>query len=152
MPDLKSIISPARTRVGAQASSKKKALELVSEVMASAVPELDAAEAFNRLTERERLGSTGFGLGVALPHCRLAECKTPAGLLLQLAEPVDYDASDQKPVDLICALVVPAEANQEHLQLLSSIAERLSDDALLAQMRQADNAETLHRLFTQGVT
>lgn len=150
MTELNQIITPERTRLGAQASSKKKSLELVSEIMAETVPELNSKELFNRLTERERLGSTGFGQGVALPHCRLPECQSPTAVLLRLAEAVDYDATDQKPVDLICALVVPEEANQEHLQLLSTIAGRFSDETLLQKMRETESASELHALFTGG--
>ncbi len=148
MLELDAVITPERTVIGAPANSKKKVLELISQELHSARPELDADDLFSRLTDRERLGSTGFGNGVAIPHCRLGACQAPTGLLLRLAEPIDFDAMDQKRVDLICALIVPEEANQEHLQILSRIAERFSSDDLLTQMRAADAADQLHSLFT----
>ncbi|MEX0584265.1 MAG: PTS sugar transporter subunit IIA, partial [Natronospirillum sp.] len=110
-------------------------------------PSLEADQVFSSLIERERLGSTGFGNGIGIPHCRLKTCHEPVGILVRLAEPIDFDAMDQKKVDLLFALVVPQEANNEHLQLLSRIAERFSHDNQVATMRLAASPDALYNAF-----
>ncbi|TGG90755.1 PTS IIA-like nitrogen regulatory protein PtsN [Natronospirillum operosum] len=149
MTDLEHILTVERTLVGAPGNSKKKALELISEHLQQAEPGLQADQIFTSLNERERLGSTGFGNGVAIPHCRLEGCRQPVGMLVRLAEAIDFDAMDQKKVDLLFALVVPQEASNEHLQLLSRIAERFSDDDRLTRLRAADTPEALFNAFVR---
>ncbi len=149
MTNFDQVVTVERTLVGAPGNSKKKALEYISQTLESASADLNADQVFSSLTERERLGSTGFGNGVAIPHCRLDACSAPIGVLIRLAEPVDFDAMDHKPVDILFALVVPQEANNEHLQLLSRIAERFSDDQRLRAMRDAADAATLYNAFIQ---
>lgn len=147
MPTLDQVLTVERTRVGAPGNSKKKTLELISQHLESLDPALQADDIFASLTERERLGSTGFGNGVAIPHCRLETCPDAMGMLIRLDRPIDFDAMDQKPVDLLFALVVPREANNEHLQLLSHIAERFSDDHRLHALREATTPEALRHAF-----
>ncbi len=147
MPKLEQVLTVERTLVGAPGNSKKKTLELISQHLESLHPALSADEVFTSLTERERLGSTGFGNGVAIPHCRLASCPDAIGMLIRLDSPISFDAMDQKPVDLLFALVVPQEANNEHLQLLSHIAERFSDDHRLHALRDATTPEALRQAF-----
>lgn len=147
MTNLNQVLEIGRTQVGAPGNSKKKSLEFISEQLQAADPALSADKVFTSLNERERLGSTGFGNGVAIPHCRMPDCTRPMGLLVRLAEPVDFDAMDQKKVDILFALVVPQEANNDHLQLLSQIAERFSDDHRLSNMRAAESPEALYKAF-----
>lgn len=147
MPNLNEVVTLERTLWGAPSQSKKKTLQLISDHVVTLEPEFDADALFNSLIERERLGSTGFGNGVAIPHCRLANCNVPFGLLVKLEEPIDFDALDQKPVDIVFALIVPQEARTEHLQLLSRVAERFNDDLRLKTMRQATDANAFYSAF-----
>ena len=101
------IITSGRIVTGVQATSKKRALEMASELLAGSNEALGQAEVFGALLGREKLGSTGLGHGVALPHGRLASCEQPVGALLVLAEPIDFDAVDGQPVDLLFAMLVP---------------------------------------------
>lgn len=144
MMELERILSPECTRAGLAAASKKRALELASELLAAAHPELDPGQLLDALIARERLGSTAVGEGVALPHCRFKDCKTPMAALLRLAEPVDFEASDRRPVDLVFVLVVPEEANDLHLQILGSAATALNDPGCRAALREADSDAALH--------
>lgn len=133
-------ISPGRVLVRRQVSSKKRALELVSGLIAAAQPSLVETEVFDCLVGRERLGSTGIGHGIAIPHGRLKAVERPIAAFASLDKGVDFDALDGRPVDLICALVVPAESTDEHLQLLASLAELFSDGALRERLRKAASA------------
>lgn len=147
MPNLNDVVSLERTLWGAPSQSKKKTLQLISDTVSELYPSCEADQVFSNLIERERLGSTGFGNGVAIPHCRLLTCEAPFGLLAKLDEPIDFDALDQKPVDIVFTLIVPQEARTEHLQLLSRIAERFNDDARLKAMRAANSAEDFFSAF-----
>ena len=100
------------------------------------------------LVSRERLGTTGLGDGVAIPHCRNKSCTEPTGLFIRLAEPVDFEAIDQKPVDLVFALIVPEEDTQEHLDILKALASRFQSNVLLNKMREAHNPAELYDCIT----
>ena len=103
------------------AGSRKKALEAASELLAERFPEFSARALFDELMNRERLGSTGLGEGVAIPHCRIP-CKQIVGAFLKLEDPVDYDAIDDQPVDLLFVLVVPPLEATAHLDVLATLA------------------------------
>jgi len=139
------ILTPARTQAGIAATSKKRVLEHAAKAVEKAVGASDLAGAvFDALLARERLGSTALGEGVAVPHCRLAGCTQTIGLLLRLADGIDFDAPDGKPVDLLFVLVVPQEATDEHLQLLGRIAGMFNDPATRNGLRAAQSAEELY--------
>lgn len=138
-------LTQRRTRCGVDASSKKRALEAISQILAEDQPSLDADELFRNLTARERLGSTGLGQGIAIPHCRMSGCSHTVGALITLNSAIDYEAIDGKPVDLIFALVVPEDAHDEHLQTLATIAERLHQDGFPNSLRRARDAEALFK-------
>lgn len=142
--ELERILSPECTRAGLAAASKKRALELASELLAAAHPELDPGQLLDALIARERLGSTAVGEGVALPHCRFGACKTPLAALLRLDDPIDFEASDRRLVDLVFVLVVPEEANDLHLQILGSAATALNDPGYRAALRAANGDAELH--------
>ena len=131
---------------GVPGNSKKRILENCSELLGVQVEGLDAEEIFAGLINRERLGSTGIGEGIAIPHCRLEECKEAVGALVKLPEPIDFDAIDQQPVDLLFILLVPSEATEAHLQLLAALAEMFSDPELRARMRAVSSAEALYKV------
>lgn len=135
--EIAKILSPECTRHDLLATSKKRALELAGEVLAEKFPELDAGEVFDALMARERLGSTAVGEGVAIPHCRTAACGRPMAALLRLREPVEFDAPDGRPVDLMIVLVVPAEENETHLQWLATAAGALNDPEFRRALRAA---------------
>lgn len=140
-------LSPDRVVVRRQVSSKKRGLELVSGLIAAAQPSLVDTEVFDCLVARERLGSTGIGHGIAIPHGRLKAAEGPIAAFASLDRGVDFDALDGRPVDLICALVVPAESTEEHLQLLASLAELFSDEGLRERLRKAASAAEAYALL-----
>ena len=140
---IQDILTSERTLLGVPATSKKKVLELVAEQVSEYVPTVNATELFDALIARERLGTTGLGKGVAIPHCRLKSCIEPIGLFFRMEQPVDFDAVDRLPVDLIFALIVPDGDQQEHLNLLKALAERFSDELFVQTLRRAVNALSL---------
>lgn len=141
------LLTPERVYSNVRASSKKRLLELISSALVKNDPGLDSREVFESLCARERLGSTGLGNGVAIPHGRISGESTVQAVFIRLAKPLDYGSADGKPVDLLFALVVPEHSTSDHLRLLSQIAEQFSDEALLKQLREADdNTEMLDRL------
>jgi PTS system nitrogen regulatory IIA component len=99
------------------------------------------------LFARERLGSTGLGHSVAIPHGRIKGLKAPMAAVLKLAQPIGFDAPDEKPVNLLIFLLVPEAATQKHLEILSEIAELLSDSEVREGLRQAETADQLHHLI-----
>ena len=144
------IISPERIVVRQQAGSKKRALELVSGLIAGAQPDLLETEVFDCLIARERLGSTGVGHGVAIPHGRLKAVERPLAAFAVLEKGVDFDAVDGQPVDMVCALVVPAESTEEHLQILASLAALFGDDRVRERLRATVTAADVYALLTGG--
>lgn len=142
---LESILSPSRTLCRVAATSKKRALENLAQFISEDLDELAADELFAALLARERLGSTGLGDGIAIPHCRLRGVDRAVGTLVTLEQPIDFEAIDDKPVDLLFVLVVPDEATQEHLNILAGLAERLSDADYCQGLRAARSNEELYQ-------
>ncbi len=136
-----------RIAVDLSISSKKRVLEQAAQLLGVALEEPTSEQIFERLLERERLGSTGLGGGVALPHARMPGVTEARGAFLRLAEAVEFESMDDQPVDLVFALLVPQEATEEHLQLLANLAEIFSQADNCAQLRQADRPETVFRLL-----
>jgi len=143
---IKSILSPELTQCGLPGSSKKKALEEVARLIAAHYPELAENDIFDSLIAREKLGSTGVGQGIAIPHSRLEDCNKVIGCLFTLEQKIDFDAIDNEPVDILFVLLVPQEATSEHLELLSQIAEKFNDTRFCARLRKATSGEELFRL------
>ena len=143
--NLAEVLSPARTRCNAPGLSKKRVLESISDLLAEDTDYIDADELYHGLLNRERLGSTGIGSGIAIPHCRLAGCRKITGLLLKLDTPVDFEANDDAKVDLIFALIVPDEQNDEHLRVLSSIAALLQSEEVRQQLRNCTSNDALYQ-------
>lgn len=144
---LTEILSADRVVSGAAANSKKKALEELSDLLGSGSESVSAADVFSSLTGREKLGSTGLGHGVAIPHGRINGISRSVGAFMRLKQPVDYEAHDGNPVDLVFGLLVPQEATDEHLQHLASVAEIFSDDAFCEKLRQTESSADLHKLL-----
>ena len=141
-------ITETRIARALELSSKKRLLEALAQLLASEHPGLSPDTVFERLLERERLGSTGLGHGIALPHARVREVKEALGAFVTTAEGVDYDAMDGEAVDLAFALLVPEDATEEHLQLLAQLAGLFSDPKVRKRLRDADSAAAILRIFS----
>jgi len=146
---LSDFLSSDRIVCNSDASSKKRALELLSELLAADQPNASATDIFESLISRERLGGTGIGYGVAIPHGRLKNCDHATAAFIQLKQAIDFDAIDKQPVDLLFALVVPEESNEDHLKLLALLAGMFNDDEFRERARQCQSGQDLHRLFTE---
>lgn len=135
------LLDPARIACQQGSSSKKRALETLSELLASGLPGFTDGEIFDSLIGRERLGSTGLGKGVALPHGRMNGLDAPIAALLTLEQGIDYDAIDNQPVDLLFGLLVPEESTDEHLKILAGLAEMFSNSDFCTNLRKSNSAE-----------
>ena len=129
------------------ASSKKKALEAVSQIITDNYPEYNTNKVFETLIARERLGSTSIGHGVALPHGRLTECTDSIGVFISLSEGIDYDAIDKEPVKLLFALLIPEHSTEEHLQTLAKLAEFFRNKNNRQMLENATSPETVYNLI-----
>ena len=145
MNRLASILPAEQVVVHVDASSKKRAFEEVG-LLFEELHHLNRALITDSLFARERLGSTSLGHGVAIPHGRIKGLKAPLAALFQLEHPIGFDAPDDQPVSLLIFLLVPEAATQKHLEILSEIAEMLSDGELRERMMHAQDAGMLHQL------
>lgn len=145
--ELSDIIAPERVACDVAANSKKRALETLAELIAGGQAGISSAEVFESLLARERLGGTGVGHGVAIPHGRLDQGQRAIGAFIKLTQGVDFDASDDEPVDLLFALIVPAESTEEHLQVLALLATMFSDEDLRRRARSAESGQHLYELL-----
>ena len=145
---LTEILSAERVVNGTAVTSKKKALEELSNLLATGAANLGNHEVFNSLTGREKLGSTGLGHGVAIPHGRVTGVDRSVGAFMRLKHPVDYDSHDGNPVDLVFGLLVPQTATEAHLKHLAAVAEMFSDDAFCAKLRSAADSAALYALLS----
>lgn len=143
MSPVSNILTPGRTLCRAPIVSKKRLFETIARLISEDQPTLPYDDVFNHLIEREQLGSTGLGEGIAIPHCRLSKCSDPLGALVTLQEPIDFDAPDDVPVDLLFVLLVPAAANQQHLDILANIARLFSQPSYCQQLRAAQDNQAL---------
>jgi PTS system nitrogen regulatory IIA component len=147
MNRLASILSPAQVLVQVDVSSKKRAFEEAG-LLFETLHGLSRALVTDSLFSRERLGSTGLGHGVAIPHGRIKGLKSPMAAVLQLAQPIGFDAPDEQAVSLLIFLLVPEAATQKHLEILSEIAEMLSDASLRDKLVCSSDAADLHGLIS----
>jgi PTS system nitrogen regulatory IIA component len=142
------LLTPARVRADAIVSGKKRLLERVAAMLAEGTGGTVERAIFDTLCGRERLGSTGLGHGVAIPHARSARALNAAGAFLRLAEPIDFGAPDGVPVDLVFAVVVPDHFAQQHLLLLAQLAEMFGDADFRQRLRAAPDAAALYALLS----
>lgn len=143
---VKNLVKPELVFAKQQISSKKRLLEQLAESV-SARLHCDANEVYDALLGREKLGSTGIGNGIAIPHCRLEIVNKATIVLMSLETPIDYDSIDRKPVDLIFALLVPPHQCDEHLATLAQIAELAQADKKLSQLREQQTSADLLSTF-----
>jgi len=147
--DFTNLLKPAHVRCDVAARSRKHVLDLVSEQLAAASGgAVSAAEVFDALVSRERLGCTALGGGVAMPHGRVAGLSAPVGVFLRLREAVDFDTGEDQPVDLVFGLLVPEEAPPGCAAALGDLAERFRRSEFRRQVREARDARAVHALLT----
>lgn len=147
MNRLASILSPSQVLAQVDVTSKKRAFEEAG-LLFENLHGLSRALVTDSLFSRERLGSTGLGHGVAIPHGRIKGLKAPMAAVFQLARPIGFDAPDDVPVSLLIFLLVPEAATQKHLEILSEIAELLSDNVLRDQLTVSQDSLQLHGLIS----
>jgi len=128
-------------------ASGKKALLAELAAKAAHLYKLDERRLFDRLLERERLGSTGIGGGIAIPHGRMAGLAKPVGVFARLGHPVDFDSIDERPVDSVFLLLAPEGAGADHLKALARVSRLLRDRSLVDKLRATDKAEALYALL-----
>ena len=141
------LLSPAHVATDLQVSSKKRLFEQAG-LMFENQHGLARSMVFDSLFAREKLGTTGLGQGVAIPHGRIKGLKEALGAFVRLSQPVPFDAPDGNPVSLVFVLLVPEKATEKHLQILSELAQMFSDKALRESMMRAADAAALHELIT----
>ncbi|HRQ59613.1 MAG TPA: PTS IIA-like nitrogen regulatory protein PtsN [Azoarcus taiwanensis] len=140
------LLPAANVVVDLEASSKKRVFEQAG-LLFENNQGISRSEVFDSLFARERLGSTGLGQGIAIPHGRIKGLQEAAGAFFRLATPVQFDAPDGRPVDMLFVLLVPEQANEQHLQLLSELAQRFSDADFRERITKAADAEAIHTAF-----
>lgn len=149
--DLSTILKPEAVRVVTAASSKKRLLQEFGD-LAEAAYQMNAQTVVDALLERENLGPTGVGHGVALPHARLDGLDNVSGAFILLEKPVDFNAVDRQPIDIAFALFAPEEAGVEHLKALAKVSRRLRESAICAKLRANPVPATLFTILTEGDT
>jgi PTS system nitrogen regulatory IIA component len=147
--DISKILKPAAVRCLGQAASKKRLFQELAEIAASAYG-LEAAAALDGLQERETLGPTGVGNGIALPHARLQGLDRIVGVFVRLERPMAFEAVDRQPVDLVFALFAPRESGVEHLKALALISRTMRDGAVCAKLRANTSPATLHAILIEA--
>lgn len=147
--DLSTILKPEAVKVISAASSKKRLLHDLGDLAASAYA-LDVTTVVDALQDRESLGPTGVGHGVALPHARLDGLDKVSGAFVLLEKPVDFEAVDRQPVDIAFALFAPKEAGVEHLKALALVSRTLRESSICAKLRANHDAQTLFTILTEA--
>ena len=143
MNKLSSILKVDQVLLGVKASSKKRVLEQASLLLESKSG-IARSKIFNSLFSREKLGSTGLGNGIAIPHGRIEGLKEEFSLVFFLDAPISFDANDEKPVEMLIFLLVPIDANQKHLEIFSDVAEMLSNTKFISELKKLKTPQTLH--------
>jgi len=149
--EISKLLVPGAVRVVSQLTSKKRLFQELGEVVAQAY-NLTAAVAVDGLQERESLGPTGVGHGIALPHARLEDVTRIIGVFIKLERPLDYDSVDRQPVDLIFALFAPKDSGVDHLKALALVSRTMRDMAIVAKLRANVDPAKLHAILTENRT
>lgn len=142
------LLKLANVRAECDTTSKKRLFEQASQLVQDSHA-VSAAEVFESLFAREKLGSTALGYGIAIPHGRIKHLKETACAFLRLKTPIEFDAPDNQPVDLVFVLLAPAAATDVHLQILGELAAMFSDENFRTNLRAAPDAASLHRLISE---
>lgn len=147
--EITQILEPNAVKLIGKLTSKKRLFHDLGEIASDAYG-LDANKTVNALQERESLGPTGVGHGVALPHARIEGLDRVVGAFIRLETPLDFDAVDRQPVDLIFALFAPAESGVEHLKALALVSRTMRNQDVCTKLRANADAATLHAILTNG--
>lgn len=147
--EISSILRPAAVRMVHSMTSKKRLFQDLGEIAAT-VYGLPLNATIDALLDRESLGPTGVGQGIALPHARLEELTNVIGVFMRIEKPMEFDAVDRQPVDLVFGLFAPAHSGVEHLKALALVSRTLRDPAVCAKLRSNDDPATLHAVLTEG--
>ena len=145
------LLAPENIVLDLDASSKKRVFEHAG-VLFENNQGIARSAVFDSLFAREKLGSTGLGRGIAIPHGRIKDLQQASGAFFRLATPVPFDSPDGEPVSLLFVLLVPEQATEQHLQILSELAERFSEPTCRDALRAADSAEAVLRIFAEAAT
>ncbi|WP_158972168.1 PTS IIA-like nitrogen regulatory protein PtsN [Paraglaciecola sp. L3A3] len=146
--EIKDILHPDCTLCAVQGTSKKRVLELISQTASQVISNIDQATILASLTGREKMGSTGIGNGIALPHGRLKDLENVLAIVVTSETPIPYDAIDNQPVDIFIAILVPEEKASEHLGTLSAIAQKLTNKDTLHRIRSAKTNQELFEVMS----
>ncbi|HKT16433.1 MAG TPA: PTS IIA-like nitrogen regulatory protein PtsN [Stellaceae bacterium] len=149
--EISDLITPERVIAKLRVANKRTVLQEMARRAASLIGE-DEYKVFEILLEREQLGTTGIGGGTAVPHGRLPELAQPMGLFARLEKPVDFDAIDSQPVDLVFLLLTPSDAGANHLKALARISRLMRDRAMCAKLRGTESADAIYALLTDRAT
>lgn len=149
--DLGDLVTPRGVIAQLRAPTKRQVLQELAR-RAATMTGIDDKRLYEALAERERLGTTGIGNGVAVPHCRLPELTQLHGLFARIERPAPFEAIDDQPVDLVFLLLAPTEAGAEHLKALARVSRLLRDKAMCEKLRGANSADALYALLAGGAT
>jgi PTS system nitrogen regulatory IIA component len=147
--EIADLVTPRSVIAQLRAPTKRQVLQELARRAGTVTGTADR-RIYDALAERERLGTTGIGNGVAIPHCRLGDLTRLCGFFARLERPIPYDAIDGEPVDLLFLLLAPADAGAEHLKALALVSRLLRDRAMCEKLRGANNADALYALLTGG--
>ncbi len=147
--NLSDILAPGAVRIVSHLTSKKRLFQEIGEIVA-AVHGLNGSVAIDGLQERESLGPTGVGHGIALPHARLQELEKIIGVFVRLEKPLDYDSVDRQPVDLVFALFAPKDSGVDHLKALALVSRTMRDAGVIAKLRANTDPAKLHAILTEA--
>ncbi|WP_435257159.1 PTS sugar transporter subunit IIA [Thioclava sp. FR2] len=147
--ELSKLLAPGAVRVVGQLTSKKRLFQELGEMVAATYG-LSAASAIDGLQERESLGPTGVGHGIALPHARLEDLDRIVGVFIRLEKPLDYDSVDRQPADLIFGLFAPKDSGVDHLKALALVSRTMRDAAVVAKLRANNDPAKLHAILTEA--
>lgn len=147
---LEDIIKPDGVLCNATARSKKHCLEILSELLVRSTPSISSQNIFRCLNDRERLGCTGLDQGAAFPHCRVQDLEHSTAAFIKLSEPVDFDAADGEPVDLVFGMMLPNDIDDGHRADIKLIAKVLSDASLRSRLRGTTSSSDLYSALLNG--
>lgn len=147
--NLSALLDARRISINANISSKKRVLEHAAELLAQGSDAINPQAIFASLVARERLGSTGLGNGIAVPHGRVKSLHRPIAALIRLVDGIEFDAMDGAPVDLMFCLIIPESSPEAHLDILATLARMFSDNAFCTRLRALDTSRQAHALLAQ---
>jgi len=147
---LEDIINRDAVLCNADARSKKHCLEILSELLVRSLPDIQAEDIFESLIERERLGCTSLDVGIAFPRCRVEGIDQCVAAMIKLADPIDFDATDGEPVDLVFGLMVPKDVTESHHADIAMVTDLLGDDELRQKLRDATSSSALYKLLIEA--